>query len=243
MIDRLTSPLADAIMVNSRTAAESVLKREKFSAKKVRVVYNGIDHRALTATDSREKVRSTLGIAHSAPVIISVARLHREKGSDFIPEIAENVRSAVFLMVGDGEERKPLERDLGQRGLLNRFLFTGWRSDIADLLKASDIFLLPSREESFPQAILEAMACSLPVVAVEIGGVKELVNDRTSGFLVKAGNVKGFSEALNHLIENPDEMRRMGNEGYRISLQFSENKMVQDMRGLYQEQLSRKAKV
>lgn len=241
-IDRLTFRWCNLVIVNSKSAKDSVQRREKFASEKVAVVSNGINLESFSAKRSKEEIRKNLNLDLQVPIIISVARLHREKGMDFLPEIAAKVNQGIFLVVGEGIERRNMEHKIRKIGLQKRFKFLGWRQDIPELLKASDIFLMPSREESFPQAILEAMALELPVVVSDIGGVSELIEDKINGILVKSGDINSFALALNYLSDNSDKARLMGKNGYAKAANFTEKNMVESVNSLYQQLLKRNAK-
>jgi glycosyltransferase involved in cell wall biosynthesis len=228
-IDGFTARWCDAVIANSETAKAVLAEREEIPEEKIRVVFNGIDlakfagRRAAADTASAEK-----------PVIAWTSRLHKEKGADFLPEIASLVKKGSFLVIGDGPERQSVETAVKLFGLDKRFAFLGWRQDIAELLSAADMLLLPSREESFPQSVLEAMAMKLPVIAADVGGVRELVEDKITGFLVKKGDTKAFARALNSLADDPGLGKKMGLEGCRRAQGFTEAKMLKSIDAIYQ---------
>jgi glycosyltransferase involved in cell wall biosynthesis len=230
-LDSFTSRWSDLIIANSNTAKSILTEREKIPANKIKVVFNGVD---------LDRFAPGKEIGKDGPFIICTTRLHKEKGSDFLPAIAAGVKKGTFVIAGDGPERNELERSVKEKGLQNRFIFLGWRQDIPDLLAVSDIFILPSREESFPQSILEAMAMKLPVVAMNVGGVNELVENGNTGFLVPAGDTSAFSDAINTLNSDPILSARMGLNGYNKSLGFSEERMVASINSIYTELLERK---
>jgi glycosyltransferase involved in cell wall biosynthesis len=236
VIDILTSRLVDLELTNSSAARDSIARRERIPAERIRVVYNGLDMNTFKPSRDKSEVRKELGIPFDAKVVVYAGRLHTEKGTDFIPEIAKQVHGAHFLIIGDGDLRDSLERMCRQMGLYERFKFTGWRQDIADLFNASDIFLLPSREESFPQVLLEAMAMRLAVVARDIGGVRELVvNNETGTLIIRTGSPLDFSVAINYLITNPAKAEAMGSSGRAKCASFTRDRVIQEMKKLYEE--------
>jgi len=237
--DRFTAPLCRLIITNSRAAEDSLARREKISRAKMRVVYNGINHERFVTAQSKEAVRAELCLPPDITVIACVMRLHYDKGVDFLPEIAASLPGVLFLIIGDGPERPALEQKIAGLRLAERFVLLGWRQDIARLLKSADIFLLPSREESFPQAVLEAMAMGLPVVATEVGGVRELVENEATGFVVQRGDIAGFVQALARLSGDRSLRASMGQASFERSKFFSEDRMVAEMDGLYSTLLRR----
>ncbi|MCX7993966.1 MAG: glycosyltransferase, partial [Fimbriimonadales bacterium] len=113
-------------------------------------------------------------------------------------------------LVGDGELRPAMEQLAGELGVAARVCFWGVRSDVADILNAADIFTLPSKYEGNPMSVMEAMATGLPVVASRVGGIPELVEEEQMGILVPVGNEPCLVQALQTLVDNPDQRQRMG---------------------------------
>lgn len=242
-LDRFSSRWCDMIIANSLAAKQSIHKREKIPIEKICVVYNGLNFRAFTSNKSREEIRKELYISPDLPLILFVGRLHWNKGVDLLPDIASKVRRGIFLVAGDGPKRESLENKIMKLGLHDRFVLLGWQHDIASLAKASDILVLPSREESFPQVLLEAMYYKLPVIASDIGGVGELVDDQKTGILVQPRNTGGFAEALNNFIRNPALTKEMGEAAYKKCLMFSEERMVKEIDDVYQNLLNKANKM
>ena len=149
---------------------------------KVAVVRNGIPVDRFIA---RPKCgcRSALTAGLNAPVVLTPARLHPQKGHVTLLEAAALVPNAVFLLAGDGPERHSLEAMAHALGIADRVRFLGQRSDIPELLASSDVFVLPSLYEGLPLSVLEAMAAGKPVIATRIGGTDEAVIDGTTGIL------------------------------------------------------------
>ncbi|HBU69393.1 MAG TPA: hypothetical protein DEE98_03310 [Elusimicrobia bacterium] len=239
--DSLSSVFCDLIVANSKATKDILSSREGINPDKIEVVYNGINFGAFKPQKDRTEVRKALSLELDDTVVACVSRLHEEKGADLLPLIAEKVKNAVFIVAGEGPAREGMETRIKSLGLENRFKLLGERHDISDLLGASDIFLLPSREESFPQGILEAMASSLPVVASDVGGVSELVEDKRTGFLVEPLSVSGFAESLNYLIEHKGYSQNMGAQGREKSAGFTEEAMTANINILYQNILKEKS--
>ena len=120
--------------------------------------------------------------------------------------------AAKLLLVGDGPLRERLVAQVAQLGLVNDVVFAGSRPDVADLHKAMDLFVFPSRNEALGIALLEAMYSGLPVVATKIGGIPEVVKDGETGLLVDSEDVEGLAQAMQSLYENPELSRNVGSE-------------------------------
>ncbi len=144
-----------------------------------------------------------------------------------------------LLLVGDGPMRPEVESLILEQGLEGRVAVLGAREDVPVLLKAADIFVLSSRWEGMPLAVIEAMMSGLPVVATNVGGVSEAVVDGETGFLVPSGNPGALAVALDRLLTDPVLRRRMGEAGRRRALeQFTEERMLAETAALYERVLS-----
>jgi L-malate glycosyltransferase len=176
-------------------------------AARITTIYEGID---LSIYPALERSSQT-----PLPVVIGVvSHLSHEKGIDRLVEAAALIANAReklrFVIVGQGACLRDLEDLVRAKGLEPIIQFTGFRSDIPQLMKTFDIFALPSLSEGLSSAILEAMACSLPVVASNVGGIPELVRHAVNGLLVAPGNPAALAEAIQKLANNPEERLRIG---------------------------------
>jgi glycosyltransferase involved in cell wall biosynthesis len=123
--------------------------------------------------------------------------------------------TAHFVLVGDGPQRDECELLARSLGVEGRIHFVGFRSDVSAFLSAFDVFALTSRQESFPLAVLEAMAVGLPTVAIRVGGVGEMVLPGVTGHLFEPGDVAGAAEAVARLLSTPEERRALGSAARR----------------------------
>lgn len=165
------------------------------------------------------EVRSPLGLSKDDVLILSVGRLDRQKGCLHLVEAAVQVLKrcprAFFVMAGEGAERTAIERATADAGISPRFRLVGWRQDIDDFYGAADVFALPSLWEGMSNALLEAAAAGLAVVATDVEGSGEVIRDGESGLLVPPGDAGALAEALCSLIENPSRARRLGDQARR----------------------------
>jgi glycosyltransferase involved in cell wall biosynthesis len=147
--------------------------------------------------------------------LIAVGRLKAPK--DFLTLIRALAALAdqeyEALIVGDGPDRSEVEAEIRRLGLEDRVQLAGERSDVPELLAASDVFVLSSRSEGLPVSVLEAMAAELPIVASRVGGVAELVVDRETGILVPPGDDAALAGALGRLVKDGELRRRLGAAG------------------------------
>jgi glycosyltransferase involved in cell wall biosynthesis len=233
-IQRAAYTCAHRIVANSNAAAER-LQAEGVPAAKISVVRNGLDLERFPPAPRRAAPRR----------VVIVANLRREKGHDVLidaaPDVLRRFPDARFDVVGAGPELNALLDRARNRGVAHAFAFLGHREDVADRLAASDIFVLPSRSEASPNALLEAMAAGLPVIASAVGGVPEIVDDDRTGLLVKAGNCRVLAERLCQLMADPSRGGRIGDAARReVASRFSFDRMVAAFEQVYVDELTRR---
>ena len=220
-------------------AAKSVLVNAGVPPGRIRVIYNGIEpHFFADESATGLRLRRELSIPDEALVIGIIARLSPEKGHDRFLRMASDVARqhphTRFLIVGSGPLEAELRDHAAALGLHDRVIFTGARRDITALNHVLDIFVLPSREEALPLAVLEAMAACRPVVASAVGGVPEVVTDGQTGFLFAPDEHARFVEALLKLADDSQlgaELGRLGQQ--RVRRQFGVDRMVRETLGYY----------
>ena len=155
--------------------------------------------------------------------IISVARLLPIKGMSFLIRAMAHVKDGSLVIIGDGPERRKLESLSKHLELSDRVFFTGWigdRSTILDYLEEAAVFALPSLSEGRPRVLIEAMACGLPVVATNVGGVPEVVVDGVNGLLVPPRDEKALAEAIEHVFNDIDFQKRASAENMKVATEY-----------------------
>ncbi len=208
------------------------------------IIPNGADLQHFQAAprtdDEADRLRQRYGLPPDKPVLLHVGRLDIDKNVDAVIQAAALVMQrldAELLVVGDGCRRPALTRQCEQLGIAARSHFTGFVSpdgELPGLYRLASIFMIASDIETFGIVILEAMACALPVVAVQATSIPDLVDDRRSGFLVPLNDVAGMADKLAWLLQNPEQAKRMGLAGREISLQFSHEALIERHAQLYQ---------
>ena len=247
-LNRWTAWLGDGVIAVCKLARQAEIKRARVSSNKVITIYNGINAERFVALDRQaaaHQVRQTFGIPVEAPLLGSVGRLHRQKGfADLLAaqaRIQERIPTIRLLLVGDGELRDDLEAQARAIGLSEAVTFAGIRTDVPEILAALDVFVLPSLWEGMPNAVLEAMAAGLPVVATAVGGIPELVVDGVTGLLVPPHAPISLAEAIVRLLDAPDLRRQMGQAGReRVKKRFTVERMVSRTEALYGELIAEK---
>jgi len=197
----------DAVIADSDAAAQQVLKGN-FPAEKVAVVRSSIDTRFFEPFDgARTQMRNHLGLKEDGFIVAGMGRLVKGKGYEVLlkslAELAPSDRPTL-LLAGDGGERQKLEDLATGLGIAQQVKFLGFQSDVRPILWASDIFVhVPTTfPEGTPNAILEAMAAGLPVIATPVGGIPEVVRDGENGLLVPTNDHKALAEAILKLRQN-----------------------------------------
>lgn len=245
-VDRLLYRLSDRIIVPSEASKRLVMELEHIPARALTVVYNGVDIAQFAPGAERAAVRAELGLTTDNVVIGSVGRLSADKGGQdvlirAVAEVRQTQPQVRLVFVGDGPLRVNLEALVFELGLSDQVHFTGQRADVARLLGAFDIFVLPSLREALPIAVIEAMAVRLPVVAGRIGGIPEVVEDGTTGCLVPPGDGAALAAVLERLVADPALVARLGAAGQaRVQSQFTVEQMVRRVEHLYDELTRRK---
>jgi glycosyltransferase involved in cell wall biosynthesis len=241
ILERITAPVSQAIICLTEREIDQYLAAKIGQREQYVAIHNGIDIAAYSqTTQSRQDVRRSLSIPPEAIVLITVGRLVPVKGqADLIaalPGVLQCHPETILLTVGEGELHDALVGQAKRLGVETDIRFLGWRTDIANLLGASDIFVLPSLNEGLGLVLIEAMAQRLPAVATRVGGVPEVVMDGETGVLVPAQMPGHMTDALNTLIANPARMRRMGEAGYqRAVAEFSISSTVEQTEHIYRK--------
>ena len=230
-IQRAAYACAHKIVANCRAAAERLLY-ERVPVRKVATVPNGLDLNIFAPRKPRASLRR----------VVIVANLRPEKEHDVLIDAAVEVLrrfpDAQFELVGDGSERDVLIAQASARGVAHAVTFAGHRDDVPARLAAADIFALPSRSEAFPNALLEAMAAGLPVVASSVGGILELVENGRTGLLVPAGNAFALADRLCLLMANPMHGAQLGASArIEVEARYSFDRMVAAFERVYLDEL------
>ncbi|HYE67260.1 MAG TPA: glycosyltransferase family 4 protein [Anaerovoracaceae bacterium] len=184
--------------------------------RKITVIHNAVEMKEVHGFC---QLRVELGLPVDSVLIATAGRLSPEKNHIGMIEVAQHVVSehskAFFLVFGEGVLRKELEERVDAAGLHGRFLLPGFRIDLPNVLRQIDIFMLPSFTEGLPNVILEAYVARKPVVATDVGGTPEIVEEGKSGFVTKPGELKKMAGHVSRLVASPELRAAFGNAGYR----------------------------
>jgi sugar transferase (PEP-CTERM/EpsH1 system associated) len=253
-IRRFYRPYVQRYVALSRHLENYLLARVGIPQQRLSRICNGVDtERFRPAQDGRPHlsgcpwsaeeqgcVFGTVGrlqaIKDQLSLIRAFAQLHHAAG---LSAGAVADRRARLVIVGDGPMRDALAAEVKALGVADAVWLTGERSDVAEVMRCFDVFVLPSLAEGISNTILEAMASGLPVIATDVGGNAELVEDGVTGCLVKPGDVRGLAAAMAHYAAAPARMRETGESArQRAVTEFSLAGMMDRYAALYREQLA-----
>lgn len=230
--------LADHVNAVCKFSARSLHKIDGFSRSRIEVIPNGVDLPRYGRVPDIGSLRRRLELDPTRRYITTVARFHPVKDHRTLlhafAEVAPLRRDVDLLLAGDGALRDTLEELAAELGIAARVQFLGVRSDVADLLRASDVFALTSVSEAASITLLEAMASGLPVVVTAVGGNPEIVRDGVDGLLAPRGDSHAVAKALVAVLDDSRLAYSMGQAGAdRVRTQFRLEDTVERYFALY----------
>lgn len=246
-LERLASNWCDKIIFISQPLIDWALKERICRADKIVKIYSGIDlkHFSPMSYQEENRLRKKWNIDKKERAIGIVSKLWEGKGHDVLINafniVKHNHNNLKLVIVGEGYLENELKKKVQDLGIEDSVIFTGFQSNVAEILACIDISVLPSYFEGMGRVILEAMAMEKPVIASNVGGIPELVKNDINGILMSPGDVDGLAKGLNRLLNNEDLARTMGKNGREmIKDMFSSETMVSRIRNLYIHFLSKK---
>lgn len=207
--------------------------RKPLAGKKLVLIHNGVGEVTFL---SKAKAREKLSLPDEIDVIGTIAELHRNKGLDIALKGfsgAYKYTDAKLIIIGEGEERESLTKLANELGLEEQVSFLGFKDGASKLLRAFDIFILPSRKEGLPYSLLEAGLASLPVITTKVGGIPEIIKDGETGLLIPPENPDALAKALLKL-KDLNLRKQFGHNLQRyVKENFSNEKMLEATLKLY----------
>ena len=240
-LDRFSEMYVDKFIAVSEVLKEKLITTHSIPEQKIVTIYNGIELQEYRNHDfdrSCREIRKEFCIEDGAFLIGAIGRMVWEKGFEYlircIPEIIKTFPKVKILLVGDGPRRERLEA-LGERlKIKNNIVFTGFRSNIREILSAIDILVVPSILEGFPMITLEAMAMAKPIIATNIDGITEQITDGENGILVPPKNPEAIAKAVIRILADKESSKAMGLEARKkVEQEFSVEKMVRETEKVY----------
>jgi glycosyltransferase involved in cell wall biosynthesis len=245
VLDRFSERFVDRFIVVSESLRETLIEKHRILPEKVVTIYNGIEldeykPNVKEVRSQESEVRKEFALARNVPVIGAIGRLVWQKGFEYliegVPEVLKEYPDARFLIVGDGPLKNKLKFKSKELRVEERIVFTGFRSDIKEILSTIDVLAMPSLLEGLPMVLLEGMAMAKPIIATDIDGISEVLVDEETGLLVPPENPSTLAKAIIRMLSNRDKAKQMGLAARRdVEERFSVETMLKRVNEVYQE--------
>ena len=218
-------------------AIRKMLVADGVDADRTVTVHEGIDVDHVLAAPP-VNVHEAFFLPHGAPVVGNVAALVPHKGQRYLVDAAhlvvQQLPDARFIILGEGELREHLEKQVHEHHLEKHVWLPGFRTDVLGCIKGFDLFVMSSVTEGLGTSLLDAMAASRPIVATTAGGIPEIVEDGVTGVLVPPRDHAALAAAIVRMLKDDEERRRMGGAGFaRVNERFTVERMVENTANVY----------
>jgi glycosyltransferase involved in cell wall biosynthesis len=227
---------AARVITTGEKLRQDLLEGLEASSEHIISVPTGIDLQRFTPGD-RLEARRAVGLSENGQLIGIVATLRSWKGHDHLLEAfaAMNRPQTQLVMVGEGPRREPISDHIRRLDIGDRVVMPGNQSDVTDWIRALDVFVLPSfANEGVPQALMQAMACRIPVVSTTVGSIPEIVTQERTGLLVPPSDPQALAAALTRMLDDDALRKRLADAGYALAQQhFSIDIMLDRMEALF----------
>lgn len=238
LIERVLGKFTNKIVNISDYEKDCALKHNITAKEKIEVIYNGIEIEKYCEKGNKRELMREFGIPEDAFVIGMVGRISEQKSPETFVEIANKLKSKIencyFILVGDGELRSKVEKKIYEYSLEDKFLITGWTNEVVKYISTFDISLLTSRWEGFGLVLAEYMASRKPIVASEVGGIPNVIDNGYNGILVNSGDVQGFCDAILKIKKNEKLKKDLIDNGYdAVNKKFNIRRVVREHENLY----------
>jgi glycosyltransferase involved in cell wall biosynthesis len=244
-LERLLARVSDRLIAISPAIEGELVDDYRIGTpSQYRIVPLGFDLSALAAISEQQRTaaRAALGVAPGVPVVATVGRLTDIKKPHLFLEtvaaIARRRPELVALVVGDGELRQGAESHAHRLGIAKQVKWLGWRRDLPTIYGATDVFVLTSRNEGTPVALIEAMAAAVPGVSTDVGGVKDVINSPDVGILAPFGDVAALAAGVERLLDDAGMRREVGARARaHVLAHYTQDRLIADIIRLYTELL------
>lgn len=234
----------DVVFSPSKSLADELISHGL--KKPIKVLPNSVDKAFCKKISLIEKKKLKKSFGISGKSLVYMGRISYEKSVDqvvkAVGQVVKKMPKITLLIVGDGPEKKSLEKLVGDLGIKKNVIFTGFLEGgrLVESLQASDIFVTASKTENMPLSVLEAMSASLPVVAADALGIPEIVKNNVNGFLVKPNDPKDMARKIIKVLSDDKVLDRFSNGSTTMSAYFSEKIATQSLEEIYEELIAKK---
>lgn len=242
---RLLSLFVNKFITVSSSLRKELVDKIKISSDKIIVIPNGVDTERYHSINMEEVInrKNRIGIPMSSRVIGSVGRLEPVKNYEMLinafSEISHEFPMLYMLLVGDGSRMEKLEKLAWDLGLSNKICFLGQVNNTQDFIPLMDIFILTSYSEGMSNTILEAMSCSKPIIATDVGGNRELILEGKNGLLIGSGNVNELVVAIKSILMDDNKISSFGiNSRIEVENNHSIDTMVLKYQNVYMDSIN-----
>jgi glycosyltransferase involved in cell wall biosynthesis len=223
---KILAKFSNKLVFVSNFTKRQFLKIANLPEEKTSIIYNGIDIDEYQKPIDKNKKKGEIGIKEDEFVIGNIANLYPVKGQIYLLRAAKKVLKEIpntkFLIIGRGELENELKREAQNLGIVSYVKFLGFREDVKELYKIMDVFVLSSLTEGLPLSLIEAMASKVPVVATDVGGIPEVIDDGVNGLLVPPSDPEALSTKINFLLRNNSLAEKLVIQGgKKFKQQFS----------------------
>jgi glycosyltransferase involved in cell wall biosynthesis len=247
-VERLVGRITTFWIAVSNADLNQGLRWRLFTKDTVLLTRPGIDPKPFAGTTKsavRDRLRLELGAGSSSPLVGTVSCLKPQKApEDFVKVaalIAQEFPEARFVLAGDGELRGRVEHLVREKALCDRFRLLGWRRDVPLLMSALDVFVLTSHWEGLPCVLLEARAAAIPVVATNVGGAREAIEEGVHGWLCPAGDIDGMARQVCRILREKDRKTQSAGRPDPLPEEFTIGETVRRYQELYKRLLGYQA--
>jgi glycosyltransferase involved in cell wall biosynthesis len=241
MVERWLARRSDALVAISPQVRHDLIDTYGVAREaQVRTIALGFNLDGLLAVQpaDRAQARASLAVPLDATVVTTVGRLTAIKQHalflDMAADLARRSNEYLFLIIGDGELRSVLEEQANRLGIAARVRFLGWRGDLATIYGATDVFVLTSRNEGTPVALIEAMAAAVASVSTDVGGVRDVMTGPDVGSIVPYGDAPALADAVHALAADATGRAAVGDRAREsVRRRFHSARLIEDIKSLY----------
>jgi len=239
-IERLLALFSTRLIAISHSQEQDILKYKIGNLQKISCIPLGLELKPFLTSEKKKGVfRKELNIGEKIPLIGIIARLVPIKGHIYFFEavkiVSQDFPSAKFIVIGDGELRKKLMDLVVDLEIDDKVIFCGFRKDLDNIYADLDVVVLSSLNEGLPVSIIEALGAKKPVVATEVGGVKDLVEDKVTGVLVPKQDPQRLAQGIVYLLKKPEVAKIFGENGRKkVYPTFNYTRLVSNIEELYE---------
>jgi len=231
LLERVCARFSSRLISNSDNIQTIYLNNRIGKKRQFTTVYSGIDFNKFKL---KKKPKNKI------PIISMISRLAEGKGHKYLLLAAKEVlknKKAEFWIAGDGEYKEQIIRIIAEMNLQNNVKLLGHRDDIPEIISSSDIVVLPSLFEGTPRCIIESLRLKTPVIATDVGGIPELIEDKKTGFLIPPKNHELLADRIIYLLNNKNIALQIAKNGFKESYTFSSKDMIKKINKVYQEEI------